>query len=110
MKKSDLKTGMWVEYRYGDKRMVALNTSEGDVLVGTEHGCSCLRDFGEDLLHKRMKDMDIVAVHQPLVFKDIMREDKALKIWERKETIEMTLQEAMQKLKEVTGKSIKIII
>ena len=110
MKKSDLKTGMWVEYRSGEKRMVALNTPYGDVLVTTNSGHTKLLDFTENLTHQDFKNMDIVAVYQSRAYKDILQEYKAEKIWQREETIEMTIEEACKKLREVTGKPIKITI
>jgi hypothetical protein len=110
MKKSDLKTGMWVEYRNGEKRMVALNTKEGDVLIGIEYGRALLSGFNENLEHKFHNSMGIVAIYQANCYGDILKEEKAKKIWERQEVIEMTLEEACKKLRDTMGKPVKITI
>ena len=109
MKKSDLKTGMWVEYRSGKKVIVLLNTENGDVLVDGGRWNS-LYHYDENLNCSFSSGCDIVAVYRIGVITDALEFNSAEKIWEREEVIEMTLQEARQKLEEVTGKPIKITI
>jgi hypothetical protein len=110
MKKSDLKTGMWVEYRNGIKRLVALNTRWGDVLVGFD-GNACLGNFKESLEHEFLKDMDIVKVYEPYGANYILKPEKSSVIWERTpQPIEMTLEEACKKLRDTMGKPVKITI
>jgi len=109
MKKSDLKTGMWAEYRSGKKVIVLLDTENGDVLVGGGRWNS-LRHYDKNLNCGFSSECDIVAVYKRGVITDVLEFNGAFKIWEREEVIEMTLEEAKQKLEEVTGKPIKITI
>lgn len=115
MKKSDLKTGMWVQLRYGAMAMVLLGTKDGDILSG-ETWCP-LKAYNEDLIRTdeviEQNSCDIVRVHQPLDnasycgrgLKDIFNVMHSDLIWERKETKEMTVAEIEKEL----GYSVKII-
>jgi hypothetical protein len=110
MKKSDLKTGMWVEYRDGKRRMVAFGTVWGDVLVG-DIGNTQLANFKENLEHTFLKDMDIIKVYQPSGASYMLSLRGASVLWERElEPIEMTLEEACNKLCDTMGKPVKITI
>ena len=71
MKKSDLKTGMWIETRNGQKWIVLLGTDDGDVVVhedendGFKGGFNPLEIYEEDLLSRRQREFDIIKVFQP---------------------------------------------
>lgn len=60
MKLSDLKDGMIVTYRNGDKRIV-----EDGKLLEKGSVTSSLTSFGANLLHTNYKSMDIVRVEVP---------------------------------------------
>ena len=119
MKKSDLKTGMMVETKRGCKYIVLKDVETKyygiqNLLFAGENGFTCGMGYTEDLKDKLGKDMwDIdkiysIASKYKLLKVDI--EGRRL-LWEREPApIEMTLEEAIQKLKEVTGKPIKITI
>ena len=109
MKKSDLKTVMWVEYRSGKKVIVLLNTENGDVLVGGGRWNS-LYHYDENLNCSFSSECDIVSAYIHGCSADALTFEGAEKIWQREETIEMTIEEACKKLREVTGKPIKITI
>lgn len=109
--KSDLVSGMVVEYRNGKRRMVVLYCvvnepgDVADILVGPAgERFTWLGNFNDDLTHRSKEELDIVAVYtQPF------EEDKAYdcdinggalnKIWERetpKKICEMTLAEVLE--------------
>lgn len=109
--KSDLASGMVVEYRNGKRRTVILDcvvNAEGDeanILVGPAgERFTWLGNFNDDLTHESKEELDIVAVYtQPF------DEDRAYdcdingcalnKIWERetpKKICEMTLAEVLE--------------
>lgn len=109
--KSDLASGMVVEYRNGKRRTVILdcvvNTAgdAADILVGSaRERFTWLGNFNDDLTHESKEELDIVAVYtQPF------DEDRAYdcdingyalnKIWERetpKKICEMTLAEVLE--------------
>ena len=108
--KSDLASGMVVEYRNGKRRMVirdcAIN-AEGDasdILVGSAGGrFTWLDNFHDDLTHESKEELDIVAVYtQPFdedrAYDCDINGDALDKIWERetpKKLCEMTLAEVL---------------
>lgn len=64
--KSDLKSGMVVEYANGKRRLVVLDFLDiGDVLFGSGEGerWTKLANFNDDLTHKKKDTLDIVAVY-----------------------------------------------
>ena len=64
--KSDLKSGMVVEYANGKRRLVVLDFLDiGDVLFGSGEGerFTKLANFNDDLTHKKRDTLDIVAVY-----------------------------------------------
>jgi hypothetical protein len=87
--KSDLKTGMWVELRNGEKSLVFLNTKHGDIFSSNDTWGS-LGGYSEDLTLKdeEIDDIqyDIVKVYQPTCNRDYYNFDSHSKVvWERKE-------------------------
>jgi hypothetical protein len=118
MKKSDLKTGMWVEYRDGKKACVMVGTDATVKLGGaTENiitdgdtwlSLKCLTD---DLMGENNSErIDIMKVYRPNTPMDCYAGKRLTLIWEREESIEMTLEEACKILRDTMGKPVKITI
>ena len=108
--KSDLMSGMVVEYRNGKRRTVVLDcvvNAEGDaadILVGSAgERFTWLGNFNDDLTHEAKEELDIVAVYtQPFdedrAYDCDINGDALNKIWERetpKKLCEMTLAEVL---------------
>jgi hypothetical protein len=115
MKKSDLKTGMWVELRNGRKGMVLLNTNDGDIVSSTETWFPISDHWKEDFSSSisRNYDTEIVKIYQPRNNMGYFNHKVAemTLVWERElEPIEMTLEEACKKLRDTMGKPVKITI
>jgi hypothetical protein len=77
--KSDLRTGMWVEYADGQQRMVLLNTEKGDILI---------TDKFIDINNLRMYNNDLTIkiegkATQELNINKIYNFDKTEILWER---------------------------
>ena len=103
--KADLKDGMVVKHRNGDKRMVI-----SEALIG-ENGYADQNCFREDLTHRYFKDLDIVgvyAIQEYSNFADMLSDYNLELIWERKEPKKMTVEEIRQKLEELTGEEIEV--
>lgn len=103
--KSDLKDGMVVKHRNGDKRMVI-----SEALIG-ENGYADRNCFREDLTHRYFKDLDIVgvyAIQEYNNFADMLSDYNLELIWERKEPKKMTVEEMRKKLEELTGEQIEV--
>jgi len=64
MKKSDLKTGMWIMNDSGDKYKILLNTKHGDICIDTYGQWGSLKDINDDLTSK-YKGLDIIKIFQP---------------------------------------------
>lgn len=102
--KSDLKNRMVVEYRNGERRIVADNR-----LIGLS-GNGWLGDFNEDLTMKGQKpksrDYDIVRVYKPIyILDETINPNSCDKVWERPETKEVTMSEVEEKF----GCKVKIV-
>lgn len=110
-RKSDLASGMVVEYRNGKRRTVILdcvvNTAcdAADILVGPAgERFTWLGNFNDDLTHESKEELDIVAVYtQPFdenrAYDCDVNGDALDKIWERetpKKICEMTLAEVLE--------------
>lgn len=103
--KADLRDGMVVEYRNGDKRMVI-----NEAMIGVE-GYSNKHNFREDLTHKIYEELDIVSVYEVEEygkFANMLSDNNLILIWERKEPKKMTVEEMRQKLEELTGEQIEV--
>lgn len=109
--KSDLVSGMVVEYRNGKRRTVILDcviNADGDVdnlFVGPAgERFTWLDNYNDDLTHKSKEELDIVAVYtQPFdedrAYDCDINGDALTKIWERetpKKICEMTLAEVLE--------------
>ena len=82
--KADLKNGMIIEHRDGDRYMVI-----GNHLV-QEEGFFRLSDYNDDLMDRDYRDYDIVKIYKPITDRvyntsDLFATDKLDLIWERKE-------------------------
>lgn len=107
--KSDLKSGMVVEYKCKDygKRMVV-----GNMLIG-EDGSHRLEAYENDLTQRyvesRLSIIRVYKIKNERNFEHIMDDDNLELIWERKEPKKMTVEEMRQKLEELTGAEIEIV-
>lgn len=103
--KADLRDGMVVKHRNGDKRMVI-----SEALIG-ENGYADRNCFREDLTHRYFKDLDIVgvyAIQEYNNFADMLSDYNLELIWERTELKKMTVEEMRKKLEELTGEQIEV--
>lgn len=110
--KSDLVSGMVVEYRNGKRRTVILgcavnpDVDKCDMLVGpTGERSTWLHNFNENLTHESKEELDIVAVYtQPFYdmrdFNCDINGDELNLIWKRRENklSDMTLGELARML------------
>jgi len=106
MKKSELRSGMMVKTRNGQRAIVMLNTPNGDAIVGGEgnynnYTWQYLSSYNEDLTCKipGCEISDIVKVYR---FQSNMKgasfdRPESDVIWERKEPIELTMDEIARK-------------
>ena len=104
--KADLKDGMVVKHRNGDKRMAI-----SEALIG-ENGYADQNCFREDLTHRYFKDLDIVgvyAIQEYNNFADMLSDYNLELIWERTESKKMTVEEMRKKLEELTGEEIEVV-
>ena len=94
MKKSDLKTGMRVEYR-GNRTfcktfaIVLLDTRDGDIILTLDgNSYMDLREYNKDLSWSATEgDFDIMAVYSaPTRSKDLFGHEKGKLLWERNQT------------------------
>lgn len=106
--KADLKDGMVVEYRDGDRLLVF-----GHKLLD-DNNFDFINDIADDLTDKKYKDkdFDIMKVYKVNIenvkkLSDILKHENLELIWERSEPKKMTTEEMRQKLKELTGEKIE---
>ena len=82
MKKNELKSGMVVEYRDGDKRLVIDNDLIGD------DGHLTLTNYNDYLKNGLFSDLDIIKVYKyksPCPFNALLENNNLDIIWEREE-------------------------
>ena len=107
--KSDLRDGMVVEYRNGDRFVVfggkLLNDSSYDMM----------NEIREDLtdIGFNNRNFDIVKVYyvcgtEASCLRDVLKDENLKLIWERNENKRMTAEEMRKKLEELTGEKIEI--
>ncbi len=102
--KADLKDGMVVEYRDGERAIVLCGRVIGEGFLELE----CLN---EDLLYGDKSENDIVKAFKSKNCETIeaLFNDRCLElIWERNETKHMTAEEMRKKLEELTGEKIEV--
>jgi hypothetical protein len=106
MKKSDLRTGMMIETRNGKKALVMLGCDDGDNLVcvdmNDDSTTYCpLRFYNENLKISAMNctEDDIVKVYRSLPNCEMVSFKQTSKdlIWERKEFVEITMDQIAEK-------------
>ena len=102
--KSDLKDGMVVEYRDGDRRLVI-----DKYLIG-KNAYYELSTYNENLEDKypRLTIMKVFKIRQRAILERILDDDNLELIWERTEPKKMTIEEMRQKLEELTGEEIEV--
>jgi hypothetical protein len=86
MKKSDLKTGMWVIVKHGGKGMVLLGTNNGDIISGDTRWGS-LDEYDDNLIRTNQNhNYDIVKIIQPTTnfdYYNINKDTKHIVIWDK---------------------------
>lgn len=93
MKKSELRTGMWVICKNRNRGMVLLNTKDGDIISGDTNWCS-LNRYDENLNHlnRGYPLFNIVKVIQPSAhyyyYYNINKDDKYEVIWDKEKEYE----------------------
>ena len=113
MKKSDLRSGMWVKYRNGGMHMVLLNSKNGyredDVLTDGK-GWFSLKSYTDDLKVPTCKENDIteVWVAKYTINMITFSKENFDCIWKREETCHLTQKEAERILSETLGKKVEI--
>lgn len=88
MKKSELKTGMVVEYDDGRRRVVLLGTNDGDILVNIENGELYDLKKYEENLRTHYKNININKVYQPrntICYLKSRDDSYMTLLWEREE-------------------------
>ena len=102
--KADLKDGMVVEYRDGDRRLVI-----DKYLIG-KNAYYELGTYDENLegVYPRLTIMKVFKIRQRAILERILDDDNLELIWERKEPKKMTVEEMRQKLEDLTGEEIEV--
>ena len=103
--KADLKSGMVVEYRDGDRRLVI-----DKYLIGKNAHYE-LSTYNENLEegYPRLTIMKVFKIRQRAILERILDDDNLELIWEREEPKKMTVEEMRQKLEELTGEEIEVM-
>lgn len=99
--KSDLKTGMVVEYKNGTRRLV-LEINESIFLSGDMYTkpCDFITLYNDNL--EQIEDRDktinkVFEIKRPCVISEIFNSDNLHLIWERKKILEVTMDEVAEK-------------
>lgn len=106
--KSDLKSGMVVEYRCValGRRLVVK-----DMLLGID-GSSTLKNYNDDLTYidgdSELLIIRVYKIKYTKRFENILDDNNLELVWERKEPKKMTVEEMRQKLEELTGEEIEV--
>ena len=103
--KADLRDGMVVEYRDGDRRLVI-----DECLVGKDSHYE-LSAYNENLENEypRLTIMKVFKICRRAILESILDDDNLELIWERAESKKMTVEEMRKKLEELTGEQIEIV-
>ena len=101
MKKSELKTGMIVEFRSGLKSTVLLNTSAGDFIIGKGYETK-IDEYTVENIEEWTNTAKVIRVFDPENEED-HREGGGEIVWERK-----IPEYTMEELKEKIGHEFKI--
>ena len=106
--KSDLKDGMVVEQRNGNRYLVLAGTTVG------KGECNYIDGYTDDLKWEGYTGGDIVKVYRITTeslgcIEDVFIKSNLELIWERTESKKMTVEEMREKLEELTGEEIEIV-
>ncbi|WP_270386899.1 hypothetical protein [Blautia hansenii] len=108
--KADLKDGMVVEYRKGNRFLVF-----GHKLLSSNY-FDFTNNIADDLTDKKYKDkdFDIMKVYKVNIenvkrLSDILKHENLELIWERIEVKHMTVDEMREELEKLTGEKIEVI-
>lgn len=104
-KKADLKSGMVVEYRDGDRRLVI------DKYLAGKDSHYELSAYNENLKNEYpgLTIMKVFKICRRAILGNILDDDNLELIWERKEPKKMTNEEMRKKLEELTGEEIEVM-
>ena len=111
MTKKDLKTGMRVTTRNGNKYLIFLNTNDGDYMANyNRETYVALHNVDDNLSSSCSSDFDIIEVYAFTNGGGLLDPDNYWeKIWNRETEIEeISADEAMRRLEQSSGKKIKI--
>lgn len=105
MKKSDLKTGMWVICKNGNRGMVLLNTKDGDIVSGDTNWFP-LDSYNNELKYPNsdFSEFDIVKIVQPSAntyYYNIDRDFKLQTLWERNNSIDIHITAEIENIEEI---------
>lgn len=91
MKLSDLKTGMWVKTRNGEKYLVLRNHfSIDDGMFIDKSGFLKYGCYNDDMSYPKYSGYDIIEVFKPDLGKYTLNGDCLIPIWERRELPKLT--------------------
>ena len=113
MKKSDLRSGMWVKFRNGEMTMILLkarnDNREEDVITGN-HMWDKLDNYDDDLTDKEHEEFDIMEIWIAGIATGLTHfyEKNYARIWKREETCHLTQKEAEGILSETLNKKVEI--
>lgn len=112
MKKKDLKSGMVAETRNGVRWIVLKKTRRDGtkrMILTSRHEMLEIKDYNYDLTYECVPDYDIMKLFFPAEgpIQQTLESNKNL-IWSRKETKEITAEEAFRVLREHYGEPVSI--
>lgn len=112
MKKKDLKSGMVAETRNGVRWMILKKTRRDGtkrMILASNYEMQKIEDYNYDLTYECVPDYDIMKLFFPAEGPiQKMLESNENKLWERKETKEITAEEAFRVLREHYGEPVSI--
>ena len=112
MKKKDLKSGMVAETRNGVRWMILKKTRRDGtkkMILASNYEMQKIEDYNDDLTYESVPDYDIMKLFFPVEGPiQKMLESSENQIWSRKETKEITAEEAFRVLREHYGEPVSI--
>ena len=112
MKKKDLKSGMVAETRNGVRWMILKKTRRDGtkkMILASNYEMQKIEDYNDDLTYESVPDYDIMKLFFPVEGPiQKMLESSENQIWSRKETKEITAEEAFRVLREHYGERVSI--
>lgn len=112
MKKKDLKSGMVAETRNGARWLVMKKTRRDGtkrMILASNYEAQKIEDYNDDLTYEWVPDYDIMKLFFPAEgpIQKMLKSSENL-IWTRKETKEITAEEAFRVLREHYGEPVSI--